>query len=545
MDGTHARRKFRRYAVLLLVLLTVWALPAANAQTDVRYFSETNHYLRGAFRFFWERNGGVPVFGFPITEEYIRRSDGRVVQYFERARFELSTRGNQAIVDLGLLGREITSGRDFPRVAPVPSNSTRRFYYETGHTLRGAFKSTFDARGGVRLFGYPISEEFNETLGDGRSHIVQYFERARFELWPGAVLFGQLGRVLVPQQLIKPWPPNSPPAGPISEDGKPEPPAFTGQAQVRLDPPNGPAGTTFTLQGEGFQPGERITLWITAPGGSVRSVSDRPDADRNGSITHSRVQIATDTGFRDGDWFVTAHGTKSGREGIARFRIGGRIPGQGPAPNPLTVPLQDSLPVRGDGEIAPLAAPSGFLFTFSARGFDSNERVGVWFTKPDGKTQEIQSRLVRRDGSNATVVFRTDGFAEGTWTITAEGARTKRNVTAPFKLTREYLAPLGTPRPGNRGGSVNPSEGGLRTAFRLSGSGFRANEQLQLWITSPDGVFYYVGPAERADSRGRVGVAPPQIVRFDAASPTGVYGYHYRGVNSGARVDLYFTFTGR
>jgi hypothetical protein len=545
MDGTHARRKLRRYAALLLVLLAAWALPAANAQTNARYFSETNHYLRGAFRFFWERNGGVPVFGFPITEEYIRRADGRVVQYFERARFELTVRGNQGIVELGLLGREVTSGRDFGRVAPVPSTTTRRYYPETGHTIKGAFKSTFDARGGLRIFGFPISEEFAEVLGDGQSHTVQYFERARFELWPGAVLFGQLGRVLVPQQLLKPWPPNSPPAGPLSEDGKPEPPPFTGQAQVRLDPGSGPAGTTFTLQGEGFEPGERVDLWITAPGGSVRPVSNKPDADRNGSITHSRVTIPTDTGFRDGVWYVTARGSKSGRQGIGSFRLGGRLPGQAPAPNPLTILLQDSLQVRGNGDITPLAAPSGFLFTFAARGFDSNERVGVWFTRPDGKTQEVASRLVRRDGPNATVVFRTNGFAEGVWTITAEGARTKRNVTAPFKLTRDYVAPLGTPRPPNRGGSVSPSEGGLRAAFRLTGSGFRANEPLQLWITSPDGIYYFVGVAERADSRGRVGFAPPQTVRFDAASPTGVYGYHYRGVNSGARVDLYFTFTGR
>jgi hypothetical protein len=543
MDGTHARRKLRRYAALLLVLLATWALPAANAQTDVRYFSETNHYLRGAFRFFWERNGGVPVFGFPITEEYVRRSDGRIVQYFERARFELAVRGSQAIVELGLIGREFTSGRDFPRVPPVPSTSTRRYYSETGHTLRGAFKSTFDARGGLRIFGFPISEEFNETLGDGRSHIVQYFERARFELWPGAVLFGQLGRVLAPEQLQKPWPPNSPPPCPISEDGKTDGQTCASPIYVSLDPPNGRAGTTFTLKGEGFQAGERVILWLTVPGGSVRAISDKPEADRNGSITGARVQIPTDTGFRDGTWLVTAHGSKSGREGIGRFQIGGLLPGQA---NPLTVPLQDSLQVRGDGgDIAPLAAPSGFLLTFSARGFDSGERVGVWFTKPDRKTQEVPSRLVRRDGPNATVVFRTDGFAEGVWTITAEGARTKHNVTAPFKLTREYLAPLGTPRPANRGGSVSPSEGGLRTAFRLSGSGFRANEPLQLWITSPDGVYYFVGVAEQADSRGRVGVAPPQVVRFDAASPTGVYGYHYRGVNSGARVDMYFTFTGR
>ncbi len=50
--------------------------------------------------------------------------------------------------------------------------------------------------------------------------------------------------------------------------------------------------------------------------------------------------------------------------------------------------------------------------------------------------------------------------------------------------------------------------------------------------------------AARADSSGRIGYAPSQLVQFDIGSPAGVYGYHYRGIRGGARVDLYFTFTG-
>jgi hypothetical protein len=546
MQSTHAARRLRRYAALLLVLLVVWSLPAASAQTSVRYFPQTGHYLRGAFRSFWERNGGVPIFGYPITEEYYRSSDGRVVQYFERARYELTVRGNLAIVELGLLGREVTKGRDFPRVPPVPSNSFRRYFPETGHTLKGLFKTTWDTRGGLRIFGMPISEEIGEVLEDGRVHTVQYFERSRFELWPGPVRFSQLGRVLAPKQLLAPWPPNAPPSGPISENGSPPPPP-PGPTTVRLEPPSGRTGTTFTVLGSGFQSGERVSLWITAPGGSVRPIDAKPEADHNGSINGSHIQILTDSGFRDGVWYVTGQGSKSGRKGIGTFRLTGQAPPPPPPPTPenrLGVILHDDLRPRGNGEIVPLAAPSGFLFTFSARGFDRDEPVGVWFNKPNHKTQEVSGRLIRRDGPNVTVTFRTSGFEEGVWTITAQGARTGRAVTAPFKLTRDYVAPVGTPRPPNRNGSVSPPEGGIFTSFRLTGSGFRASELLELWITSPDGIYYYVGVTERADSRGRIGYAPAQIVQFDGNSPTGVYGYHYRGVNSRVRVDLYFTFKG-
>lgn len=54
-----------------------------------------------------------------------------------------------------------------------------RFFPETGHAVRGEFLQFFDQRGGVDIFGYPITEELAE---DGRT--VQYFQRVRMELHP-------------------------------------------------------------------------------------------------------------------------------------------------------------------------------------------------------------------------------------------------------------------------------------------------------------------------------------------------------------------------
>jgi plastocyanin len=79
------------------------------------YFPETGHSLGGAFRTFFDRNGGLPTFGYPLSEPFEERlEDGRVyaVQYFERARFELHLE-NQAPygVLLGQFGRRILAGR--------------------------------------------------------------------------------------------------------------------------------------------------------------------------------------------------------------------------------------------------------------------------------------------------------------------------------------------------------------------------------------------------------------------------------------------------
>ena len=57
---------------------------------------------------------------------------------------------------------------------------------------------------GWRSTACPISEEFVETLDDGKPYLVQYFERARFEYHPEAadpqyeVLLGQFGRQAPP-----------------------------------------------------------------------------------------------------------------------------------------------------------------------------------------------------------------------------------------------------------------------------------------------------------------------------------------------------------
>lgn len=75
-----------------------------------RYFPETGHSLNYGFLDYWNRNGGLAIFGYPISEEIreVSPTDGKeyTVQYFERARFEYHPeyKGTNAEVLLGLLG---------------------------------------------------------------------------------------------------------------------------------------------------------------------------------------------------------------------------------------------------------------------------------------------------------------------------------------------------------------------------------------------------------------------------------------------------------
>lgn len=79
---------------------------------NVTYFAETGHTLSGAFRDYWNKSGGLAIFGFPISEPYrgVNRTDGKmyVQQFFQRNRFEFhpENKGTPFEVLLGLLGSE-------------------------------------------------------------------------------------------------------------------------------------------------------------------------------------------------------------------------------------------------------------------------------------------------------------------------------------------------------------------------------------------------------------------------------------------------------
>jgi hypothetical protein len=75
----------------------------ANTTSGSIEFKETGKRVGGRFLEYWQQNGGLAQQGFPISDEFIERSDldGKSyrVQYFERAVFELHTE-NQAPFDV-------------------------------------------------------------------------------------------------------------------------------------------------------------------------------------------------------------------------------------------------------------------------------------------------------------------------------------------------------------------------------------------------------------------------------------------------------------
>ncbi|MGQ9926851.1 MAG: hypothetical protein ACUVS4_08270 [Chloroflexaceae bacterium] len=525
--------------VVLALALLLGSLSALRAQSDVRFFPETQHSLRGAFRVFWEANGGVEIFGFPITEEFTG-SDGRMMQWFERARFELAQGGSTPVVELGNLGLEVTQGRIFPKSPPIPNTAERRYIPQTQTIIQYGFKEIWETRGAERIFGFPISNEIEEQLESGRWHTVQYFEKARFEYWPEfppgrRVLISNLGRRLAPPGLQAPSPPPGPMPSPTALP--PLPPGIN----ARVTPEIGPPGTTFLLNASGFVAGERVGIWVTAPNQATFDAGFQAVADNRGTIEGQNITFTADQNAAEGLWSFNARGVSSGREAVGYFRVTRVAPAGDPGR--LGRVVHDQLGRQGDGFIVPIAAPPGATFTLLARGFQSGEEVSAWITAPTGRSTPINPAQVRRDGTAAQISVNTGELPEGVYSAVARGQRSEVTVAAAFSLTRDFVAGPGTPLPANNRGSATPVEAQPGGVVQIRGEGLRPGEPLEFWITDPSGAYVLFPDTPVADSQGRVGYDPLLDLQIQPDSLPGVYGVHFRGEASGARVDVYFSVT--
>lgn len=214
-------RLFRVAMVLLLVVGLLLPLTSATASPPpalAQYFPETGQSAVNYFWQFWKNTpNALRVLGYPISAPFIQESftePGKFyrVQYYERAileehpeNFNNPTNGNKYFVLGRLLGKELAKGREneapFRPVAKPASGTT--WFPETQHTLQngpGPFATFWNKYGGLQVFGYPISEQFQERNPDtGETYWVQYFERNRFEYHPNEapeyqVLLGLLGK---------------------------------------------------------------------------------------------------------------------------------------------------------------------------------------------------------------------------------------------------------------------------------------------------------------------------------------------------------------
>ena len=100
------------------------------------------------------------------------------------------------LISLLLVLGVLVSGLQAP---PVGAATVERCFAESNYCIQGRFLAYWEANGGLDRNGFPVSAERQETLEDGNTYTVQYFERLRLEYHPENpppydVLLGQFGR---------------------------------------------------------------------------------------------------------------------------------------------------------------------------------------------------------------------------------------------------------------------------------------------------------------------------------------------------------------
>jgi hypothetical protein len=174
------------------------AIAPAQPLAGRAYFTETGHNVAPDFLAYWETNGGLAQFGYPLSEEFEQPLGAGLytVQYFERARFERHPENASPYdVLLGQFGREILRQNDL---------------------LAGRFGLL-----------YLTDERARELLGPPRAPAAQVqgatqeFERGRMFYYRSgiSVLCGdpQAGRAFVSSRLVlsidDTWDPSQPVGG--------------------------------------------------------------------------------------------------------------------------------------------------------------------------------------------------------------------------------------------------------------------------------------------------------------------------------------------
>lgn len=265
----------------------------ANASPGSRFFPETGRRVGGSFLAYWNTNGALPQQGFPISEEFNEVSplDGKTykVQYFERAVFEAhpEQRDPRFQVLLSQLGKfrydakysntqnppstahQDKDGKVTPRCGVVGT----RFRFEgTGFTPNEPLSFWFTAEIDGSVFGtakpeflapdtgaflFDIPTNFNVATGwYAMTWQGDYSKHLSIGWFQVVANLGQCSNAPTPV----PQPPTPRPGGTCDTSGT---------VNGRAEPTSVRVGGTIRVFAQGFTPNEALSLWFTAPDGSV------------------------------------------------------------------------------------------------------------------------------------------------------------------------------------------------------------------------------------------------------------------------------------
>jgi hypothetical protein len=180
--------------------------------------------------------------------------------------------------------------------------------------------------------------------------------------------------------------------------------------------PSGLQGATVDIFGRGFLAREVISVWITAPDGTVL---DYPQQQTSDVGSFESTFLFTEL-HPVGHYAFTALGTVSGYQVISHFQLDSR------SSTPYGwAQLRIATPASGDQRTA---------FEVQGKRFDAYERVDLWMTLPDGSVRGLPSQFANDYGEFFAVLYLDERLPTGQYDVTAKGADSGRLVIADISL---------------------------------------------------------------------------------------------------------------
>jgi hypothetical protein len=269
------------------------------------------------------------------------------------------------------------------------------------------------------------------------------------------------------------------------EPGDSEPPPQPGSS---VSPPAGPPATTFVFTASGFEPGERLELWLTMPDTTSRDFRAGEWLYADDDTGTFQTEWTAPADVPGGTWYMNIRGARSRKHWEIPFTI------EAPASNTTRSEQRGNTspsttqPVLS---VSPAQAPLGTRFQFRATGYKPGETVFFWATNPDG--HPMPNHKEARADANGLVVWSWEvphDEQPGLWTMTTRGDASRREGQVTFIVT--------DPAPQPEAIRMEPENGKPGTTFHFFAAGFYAGEEMSFWLTPPEPY------AERQDQPGTI-----------------------------------------
>jgi hypothetical protein len=258
--------------------------------------------------------------------------------------------------------------------------------------------------------------------------------------------------------------------------------SFAQSASLSATPTQPRQNDTVTLIGNGFSPGETVSVWITYPNFSVFGVAEIV-TNGDGAFNFPYLPDFLGATFTPtGRYTYTAFGQSSGREVYAVIDVAiDQAPGTTSGVSLTVEPGRDS---------------QGSYFVFRGSGYRGGEEVAAWLRYPDNTVTDL-GRLSAGPTGQIEYLLYAGGAPVGRYAFTARGLASGANGIAEFDLRVDDL----TAETGRASLSVSPTPDTQRSYAIFTGAGFRPGEIVTVWVTLPDFSTLWIGDVQ-ANSDG-------------------------------------------